>query len=43
MKSVAIKNAVPGGVNLVFWLGEDKLAGAGADGCVRVWNVTFHA
>ncbi|KAI0356078.1 WD40 repeat-like protein [Trametes cingulata] len=43
MKNVAIKNAGPGGVNAVFWLGEKELASAGADGCVRRWSVTFHA
>ncbi|KAI0763094.1 WD40 repeat-like protein [Trametes elegans] len=43
MKNIAIKNAGPGGVNVVFWLGENELASAGADGCVRRWNVTFHA
>ena len=42
MKNIAIKNAGPGGVNAVFWLKDGELAGAGADGCVRVWNVTFH-
>ena len=42
MKYVAIKNAGPGGVNTVFWLGEKALASAGADGCVREWEVTFH-
>ncbi|KAI0631116.1 WD40 repeat-like protein [Trametes polyzona] len=43
MKNIAIKNAVPGGVNAVFWLGEKDLGAAGADGCVRRWSVTFHA
>ncbi|KAI0690233.1 WD40 repeat-like protein [Cerioporus squamosus] len=43
MKNIAIKNAGPGGVNAVFWLKDGELASAGADGCVRLWNVTFHA
>ena len=47
-KRVLIKGAGPGGVNCVVWLGEahvtdDKKTGgvlsAGADGCVRVWEV----
>ncbi|EIN08347.1 WD40 repeat-like protein [Punctularia strigosozonata HHB-11173 SS5] len=45
VKNIAIKNAGPGGVNSVFWLdgGKDgRLASAGADACVRVWNVVFH-
>lgn len=43
MKNIAIKNANPGGVSTVFWLGEKELASAGADGCVRRWGVTFHS
>ncbi len=43
MKNIALKNAGPGGINAVFWLKDGELASAGADGCVRVWNVTFHA
>ncbi|KAI8976703.1 WD40 repeat-like protein [Trametes punicea] len=43
MKNIAIKNAGPGGVSAVFWLGENDLASAGADGCVRRWSITFHA
>ena len=43
MKNIALKNAGPGGVNAVFWLKDGELASAGADGCVRMWNVTFHA
>jgi hypothetical protein len=47
MKNIALKNAGPGGVNAVLWLDGvsgkvGKLASAGADGCVRVWEVTFH-
>jgi len=42
-KKIAITNAVPGGVNAVLWLSEEgRLAGTGADGAVRVWQVTFH-
>ncbi|KAG9221920.1 hypothetical protein CCMSSC00406_0005745 [Pleurotus cornucopiae] len=47
MKNIAIKNAGPGGVNVVLWTSEDaktsKLVSGGADGCLRVWEVTFHA
>ncbi|KAI0251084.1 WD40 repeat-like protein [Lactifluus subvellereus] len=47
MKNVAIKNAVPGGVNAVLWVShgssEGKLAGAGADAAIKVWQVKFHA
>lgn len=62
MKNIAIKNAVPGGVNAVLWLsqassssssqteggavgpsGGSRLAGTGADGTIKVWEVTFHA
>jgi WD repeat-containing protein 1 (actin-interacting protein 1) len=47
MRNIAIKNAGPGGVNSVFWLDSDgtkgKLASAGADSCVRIWDVAFHA
>ncbi|KAH8101147.1 WD40 repeat-like protein [Cristinia sonorae] len=42
MKNIAIKNAAPNGVNAVFWLGDTKLASAGADGCVRTWDIKFH-
>lgn len=43
MKNIAIKNAVPGGANTVFWLKDGKvLAASGADACVRTWEVTFH-
>ncbi|KAH8113894.1 WD40 repeat-like protein [Phellopilus nigrolimitatus] len=44
-RNVAIRHAGPGGVNGVAWLeadagaGKAKLASAGADGCVRVWEV----
>ncbi|TFL01445.1 WD40-repeat-containing domain protein [Pterulicium gracile] len=47
MRNIAIKGAAPGGVNAVTWLGEggggkQRLASAGADACVRVWDITFH-
>ncbi|KAF8155889.1 WD40-repeat-containing domain protein [Crassisporium funariophilum] len=44
-KNIAIKNAGPGGVNGVLWIdgGKDgRLVSAGADACVRVWDVKFH-
>ena len=44
MKSTAVKNAGPGGVNAVLWLEGGKggkLVSAGADACVRVWEVMF--
>ena len=43
-KNTAVKNAGPGGVNAVLWLegGKDgRLVSAGADACVRVWEVKF--
>ncbi|KAF7795659.1 hypothetical protein EIP86_006824 [Pleurotus ostreatoroseus] len=43
MRNIAIKNAAAGSINAVFWLGDSKLASAGADGCVRTWDITFHA
>jgi WD40 repeat protein len=48
LKTIALKNAGPGGVNTVLWLETDgakggKLATAGADACVRTWDVKFHA
>ena len=50
MKKIAILNAQIGGANAVLWLEADKsesaksgkLASTGADGCVRLWEVTFH-
>ncbi|KAJ3552698.1 hypothetical protein NM688_g4017 [Phlebia brevispora] len=42
-RNIAIKNAAAGGVSAVFWLAPSKLASAGADGCVRTWDITFHA
>ena len=48
LKTIAIKNAGPGGVWGVRWLpgapdGEGSLVSAGADASVRVWRVVFHA
>ncbi|TFK21147.1 WD40 repeat-like protein [Coprinopsis marcescibilis] len=43
-KKVAIKEANPGGVNAVEWTngGKDgRLVSGGADGCARVWQITF--
>ena len=45
MKNIPIKNAGPGGVNGVLWLDGGKagrLVSTGFDGCVRIWDVTFH-
>ncbi|KAJ7269722.1 WD40-repeat-containing domain protein [Mycena rebaudengoi] len=46
-KNIALKNAGPGGVNSVIWVAgasgkSGTLASAGADGCVRLWEVVFH-
>ncbi|KAJ6627956.1 WD40-repeat-containing domain protein [Mycena sp. CBHHK59/15] len=46
-RNIALKNAGPGGVNAVLWVGGGvgkggTLASAGADACVRVWEVVFH-
>lgn len=43
MKKVAIKNAHLGGVTGVQWLDEGRVATAGADSCVKVYNVTLPA
>jgi WD repeat-containing protein 1 (actin-interacting protein 1) len=42
MKRIEIKNAVPGGANAVLWIEESKLAGSGADACVKMWEINFH-
>jgi len=42
MRNIAIKNAGPGGVSAVFWAKDGTLASAGADGCVRLWEIKFH-
>ena len=39
--AVALRSAAPGGAFAVDWIGDNKLTVAGADGCVRVFNVTF--
>ena len=44
LRNIAIKNAGAGGVNAVVWVdGKSRLASAGADGCVHLWEVTFYA
>ncbi|KAJ7599387.1 WD40-repeat-containing domain protein [Mycena floridula] len=43
LKNIALKNVGPGGVNGVLWVGSNKLVSAGADGCARLWDITFHA
>jgi len=51
VKNIAIRNAVPGGVNAVLWLERasadqdargGRLAAIGADAAVKVWQVAFH-
>jgi WD40 repeat protein len=43
LKNIAIMNAGPGGVNAVLWAGgQGRLMSAGADACVRVWEIKFH-
>lgn len=37
------KNAHASAVAGVEWLGPQRLVSAGADGCAKVWEVTFHA
>lgn len=43
LKTIPIRLAGPGGVNGVAWLSAEadkgSVASAGADGCVRVWEV----
>lgn len=43
LRNIAIRNAASNGVNGVLWVGANKLASAGADGIVRMWDITFHA
>jgi WD40 repeat protein len=49
LKNIAIKNAVPGGVNAVLWLSDSeskensRLVGTGVDAAIKVWQVKFHA
>lgn len=49
-KRVLVKGAGPGGVNCVIWLGDahvtdgkktGRILSAGADGCMRVWEVVL--
>ncbi|KAK0458981.1 WD40 repeat-like protein [Desarmillaria tabescens] len=47
MKNIALKNVGPGGVSAVLWVESGdgkigKLVSAGADACVRVWEIKFH-
>jgi len=44
LRNIAIKNAGLRGVNAVLWIESpsNKLATAGADGCIRTWEITFH-
>lgn len=42
LKSIAIRNAASNGVNGVLWVGNSKLVSAGADGIVRLWDISFH-
>jgi len=41
-KSIQIRNAMKGGVSGVAWADEKTVVAAGADGCVRTWEITFH-
>ncbi len=48
MKNIALKNVGPGGVNSVLWVEsgdgkQGKVVSAGADACVRLFEVKFHA
>lgn len=43
LKNIALKNVGPGGVFAVEWVNANELATAGADGCVRLFSITFHA
>ena len=36
MKSIAIKNAFPGGAHGACWIDDKRIASAGADGTVKV-------
>ncbi len=47
MKNIALKNVGPGDVSGVLWIESGdgktgKLVSAGADVCVRVWEIKFH-
>ncbi|BEI85281.1 hypothetical protein CcaverHIS002_0506820 [Cutaneotrichosporon cavernicola] len=39
VRNVPIKNAHPGGVSGVAWENDTRVVSAGADGCVRTWEV----
>ncbi|KAK1234193.1 WD40 repeat-like protein [Marasmius sp. AFHP31] len=48
LKNIGLKNVGLGGVNSVLWLDTangktGKLASAGFDACVKVWEIKFHA
>ncbi|EJU02244.1 WD40 repeat-like protein [Dacryopinax primogenitus] len=42
MSNIAIKNAGTRGVSGVAWVSPNIVASAGADGCVRTWEIKFH-
>ncbi|PBK89799.1 WD40 repeat-like protein, partial [Armillaria gallica] len=47
MRNIALKNVGPGGVSGILWIESGdgktgKLVSAGADVCVRVWEIKFH-
>lgn len=42
LSNIAIRNAASNGVNGVLWVSPNRLASAGADGIVRLWDITFH-
>ncbi|KDQ07334.1 hypothetical protein BOTBODRAFT_38865 [Botryobasidium botryosum FD-172 SS1] len=41
-RSIQIRNAMKGGVSGVAWADEKTVVAAGADGCVRTWEIVFH-
>ncbi|KIY61197.1 WD40 repeat-like protein [Cylindrobasidium torrendii FP15055 ss-10] len=43
MKNIALKNVCLGGVNSVLFVIPTRVVAAGADGCARVFEITFHA
>lgn len=43
MRKVAIKNAHLAGVTGVEWLSEKQIATAGADSCIKVYDITLPA
>ncbi|KAG5455721.1 MAG: putative WD-repeat protein [Olpidium bornovanus] len=42
MKNIAIRGAHLGEVTGVAWRGNTTVVSAGADACVKVWDITFH-